>query len=118
MYVIENSHFVVIARRIPGLESGGKWGRSTTLRGALRDAGWTGSMDTFPPGIEVWLNVQTVAEVCTRAGLEAGDFSEWEELGTGEGDRREILAAGDYAPPFLSEGGDTIIHKGELIRIW
>lgn len=109
---ITNQVFVVINR------TKSVWGRSSTLRGAFRDAGWKGDLDAVPQekGIEIWLNIQGEADMCTTATLNSGEFREWDHAGEDAG-REEPIMPGRYAPPFVRDG-NTIIHRGALLRIF
>lgn len=97
---IVSSTFVVV-----NMERG-VWGRSSNLRGALRDAGWRKGMDEFPPGVQVWLNLQGEEDRCTSEKVAAGVFKRWDEA----------VKAGDFAMPFVT--GDDVVYNGVLIKIW
>jgi len=114
---ITNTQFIVVARGVKDGE--GRWGRSSNIRGALRDAGWRGGLNEMPPNVEAYINIQNANDKCSSERLAAGDFEEWEGLeGTPQDDRREILSPGDYAPPTIGAKGQDIIYKGELIQVW
>jgi len=108
---IADTCFVVVVR------DKDQWGRGPNLRSASRDAGWKGDLNRFPEGgIEVWLNTQRPSDICTESGIKAGLYSAWDEPGN-QG-RGEPVTAGTFAPPLLAEDGESIIHRGELLRVW
>lgn len=97
------------------------WGRSTTLRGALKDAGWQGNLNEFPGGeVRVFLNLQSDEDRVTDSGLQAGEFKAWDAVLGGDDStgREHPLKAGDFPPPMVTDDGFQIIHNGQLLQVW